>query len=145
MIESIMRYDLKPMIERCKKEHDYTDEDMVILEKELKRYFIISELNRSEETKSGFGMFSRDVDKLWHAFILFTQDYAQFCTTCVNHFIHHNPKTEIDRSPEKKQQSRENFLEFVKLYEETFQEEIHPIWLLDMCERQTEEQTESIT
>lgn len=141
LIENIMNYPLTPMVERCKKEHGYTDEDMIILEKELKRYFILTELG-----KSGFSMFSRDVDNLWHAFIVFTKQYAHFCTSCTNRFIHHVPETEefASRSLEKRQKSRINFHEFVKLYEETFQEEIHPIWLLDMCEKQIEKDQEQV-
>lgn len=139
LIETVTNYSLTPMVERCKKEHGYTDEDMIILERELKRYFILSELN-----KSGFSMFSRDIDNLWHAFILFTKEYTHFCNSCFNRFVHHIPETEEfkARSPEKQQQSRVNFHEFVKLYEETFQEEIHSIWLLDMCEKQMEKDQE---
>jgi hypothetical protein len=32
-----------------------------------------------------------DVDEGWHNFILFTKDYAEFCTRYFGHFIHHEP------------------------------------------------------
>ena len=35
----------------------------------------------------------RVTDKLWHAFILFTKDYARFCSEAVGFFIHHVPRT----------------------------------------------------
>lgn len=31
------------------------------------------------------------VDKGWHAFILYTKDYAQYCDKAAGRFIHHNP------------------------------------------------------
>jgi hypothetical protein len=34
---------------------------------------------------------SRDVDKGWHAFLLFTADYAEFCDRVAGRFIHHLP------------------------------------------------------
>lgn len=49
------------MISRCKEEYGYSDEDMVILERELKRYLILSLVK-----DAGRGMYSKDVDNLWH-------------------------------------------------------------------------------
>lgn len=34
---------------------------------------------------------SRAVDTAWHAFILFTRDYADFCAATFGRFIHHQP------------------------------------------------------
>lgn len=39
----------------------------------------------------GIGMTSRDVDEVWHTFILFTRDYAQFCKDVFGFFLHHQP------------------------------------------------------
>lgn len=37
------------------------------------------------------GMISPIVDEVWHAFILFTKDYAVFCEDVFGRFIHHAP------------------------------------------------------
>jgi hypothetical protein len=37
------------------------------------------------------GMISPIVDEVWHAFILFTKDYAAFCQDVFGRFIHHAP------------------------------------------------------
>lgn len=37
---------------------------------------------------------SRTVDEGWHAFILHTREYAEFCDRVVGHFIHHTPDEE---------------------------------------------------
>lgn len=40
------------------------------------------------------------LDEGWHAFILFTKEYARFCEECVGEFIHHVPDTG-EPSPER--------------------------------------------
>jgi hypothetical protein len=35
---------------------------------------------------------SRSVDHGWHAFILHTREYAEFCDRVAGHFIHHEPE-----------------------------------------------------
>jgi hypothetical protein len=40
--------------------------------------------------------------KLWHAFIVFTKEYARFCSEAVGFFVHHVPRTKregLDGSP----------------------------------------------
>ena len=34
---------------------------------------------------------SKDIDEMWHHFILHTRDYRDFCMTYLGKFIHHNP------------------------------------------------------
>ncbi|MFA6065649.1 MAG: hypothetical protein WC707_00525 [Candidatus Babeliaceae bacterium] len=132
VMHNIMAYPMTDIIARCKKDHKYTDEDMIILEKELKRYLSLSGVKTKGDV--GMGMYSKHVDNLWHTFILFTHEYAEFCNKYFGHFIHHMPKTDMQKSPEKVQEARADFQAFVKNYQKVFKEEIHPIWLLDMCE-----------
>lgn len=126
-----MNYSMPQVIARCKKDHDYSDDDMIILEQELKRYLALAAVTTKEGL--GTGMYSHDVDNLWHSFILFTNEYADFCDKHIGHFIHHVPETETVRSLEKQEETRKDFQAFVKNYEKTFDQEIHPIWFLDMC------------
>jgi len=44
---------------------------------------------------------SREIDEVWHNFILHTKLYAEFCKTTYNRFIHHNPKIPNAISPNK--------------------------------------------
>lgn len=34
---------------------------------------------------------SKEIDEMWHDFILFTKDYSEFCITYFGKFIHHYP------------------------------------------------------
>jgi hypothetical protein len=132
IIAEIMGYHMPQVIARCQKDYNYTDEDMVILEQELKRYLALSTVKAKESL--GTGMYSSDVDNLWHSFILFTKEYADFCDKYIGFFIHHIPEIDTVRSPERQEETRKDFQAFVKNYEEVFGEEIHPIWFLDMCD-----------
>jgi len=39
------------------------------------------------------GMPSKDVDEVWHTFILFTPDYSAFCRDVFDGYLHHQPAT----------------------------------------------------
>jgi hypothetical protein len=61
---------------------------------EFKRYMALVGLGYR-----GLGMISPEVDEVWHAFILFTKEYAAFCRAAFGEFIHHVPRTSRDESP----------------------------------------------
>ena len=50
---------------------------------------------------SGLGMFSAEVDKIWHTHILNTLRYEQFCITIFGKMIHHMPN--LKAVPESKE------------------------------------------
>jgi hypothetical protein len=133
IIEQIMNYPMAHVIKRCQKDYGYTAEDMKILERELKRYLVLSIFFK--EGEPGNGMYSKDVDNLWHSFILFTKDYSSFCKKYIGRFIHHFPNTKTGRAyPGELKEVSKDFQAFIKNYQEIFEEEAHPIWFLDMCE-----------
>ncbi len=35
-----------------------------------------------------------EIDDMWHTFLLFTQDYAEFSMNYFGYFLHHSPNTE---------------------------------------------------
>jgi len=134
---AIMNYPIPNMIARCKKDFKYTDEDMVILERELKRYFVLCALKNNKDR--AMGMYSSDVDNLWHSFILFTKEYARFGREAVGYFLHHVPKIEGEPQPSR-EKKREELRYFIEQYEKTFGEPPHGIWFLDACERQNNDE-----
>ncbi len=62
---------------------------------EFKRYMSLIGLGYR-----GLGMASPAVDEVWHAFILFTKEYAAFCQAAFGEFIHHIPRTSRSPQPE---------------------------------------------
>jgi hypothetical protein len=80
-----MSYDLSGVRERVLKEGSIEESriDMVITE--FRRFLGLCLLG------NGFGMTSREVDAVWHTFILFTRDYHAFCEEVFGHYLHHQP------------------------------------------------------
>ncbi len=132
VIEQVMHYAMSDITKRCQKDFGYSDADIAILEKELKRYLILAIVANNDS--DGFGMYSKDVDNLWHSFILFTKNYSSFCDKYRGKFIHHNPRTDEMQTVKQRAEARQNLCNFIKMYEEIFEEEIHPVWVLDICE-----------
>jgi len=68
-------------------------------------------------------VFSRDVDEVWHAFVLHTRLYADFCDRVFGSFIHHNPSVggfpDIDA----------RFRDFERLYRRVYGD-VPPLWYL---------------
>jgi hypothetical protein len=56
---------------------------------ELKRYFLTG-------GASPLPMESAEVDEAWHAFLLFTREYEQFCRRAFSCFVHHEPAENRD-------------------------------------------------
>jgi len=75
-------------------------------------------------------MTSKKVDELWHQFILFTQQYHEFCDENIGEYLHHVPKTSISSfTPEYR-------LNFINSYKKIFGD-VPKIWELSRKNRMT--------
>lgn len=73
---------------------------------------------------------SKLVDYGWHAFILHTVDYAEFCQRVAGRFVHHVPTDENEQIPDGPQAARERTLTAITAAGYTVDEELWP----DMAE-----------
>jgi hypothetical protein len=90
---------------------------------EAKKYLVLSRANQDVVV----GMYSVRVDEAWHAFILYTTQYAEFCKRFFGGYISHAPKNAPHMHGH--QDRRElTFGEFRALYEETFAEPLPDVW-----------------
>lgn len=100
-----------------------------------------------EATFVTFPLFNeaRIIDLMWHTFLLYTEDYADFCDHYFGFFIHHKPKPRAERlawreriqnDPDGARRERESSLRIVyeSLYEE-LGEEILIKWCEDFPRR----------
>jgi len=71
-------------------------------------------------------MASREVDEVWHQFILFTREYAAFCNRVLGQFLHHAPHT-ARTSTSSRTNARRNF---ISAYHTVFGN-LHEIWLAE--------------
>lgn len=91
---------------------------------EYKKFLVLARL--------GYGpleMFSRQVDEVWHAHILFTRDYAEFCQIAFGRFLHHqpNPSSENPGSEKKSQEQHDPAFYFTTAYTKVFGP-LSPLW-----------------
>jgi hypothetical protein len=83
---------------------------------ELKKFLALSYLYVDEP----FSMVNKQIDSLWHQFILFTREYQDFCNRYFGKFIHHSPSLpegdpKIDLTKEKERAEK-----FFQIYFVTF-------------------------
>lgn len=56
------------------------------------------------------------IDEMWHTFLLFTFDYADFCQRYLGRFVHHQPTSALTKSgmtPEKRLKILEGNYEYI--------------------------------
>jgi hypothetical protein len=94
---------------------------------EVKKFLILSHAQ-----PQGFSMCSLRVDAAWHEFLLFTADYARFCSRHFGRFMAHEPTTaeasaeaRTATPPETEKPSHEGFSD---AYTALFGEPLSPLW-----------------
>jgi hypothetical protein len=64
------------------------------------------------------------IDELWHTFVIFTREYAQFCQAVAGQFLHHVPEVEGKASPA----TLDHYLAFLADYERVYGEPPAPAY-----------------
>ncbi len=88
----IMGYDHPILRERMNVKYGWTEEKTSELFLEMKRFLFLCATNEVSLAPP------EEVDEIWHNFILFTRDYADFCENVVGIFINHRPMSEAEKS-----------------------------------------------
>jgi hypothetical protein len=118
-IERALTFPMGAVIQRYAEEHDLPIDIAAEHAFELKRYLALCAAHPNE----GFGM-RGPIDEVWHTFILFTQDYAEFCNQVAGRFLHHEPAKKAPSGSENNHQEgpsiRDGYLKFLEEYERTF-------------------------
>lgn len=98
-----------------------TAEEVAALLDEVKKYIVLSRLMRDRSVP----MLSRRIDEAWHQFILFSEEYKQFCLRFFGRFVHHNPGRATGEDGEPRPELTRAELE--RAYEAVFGP-ISPLW-----------------
>ena len=81
--------------------------------KELLKYFWITTKLKIDKPNAKFQIYiqteMKEIDDLWHTYLLFTEDYQKFCMKNFKKFIHHKPTTNNE-----KKKSKQNTDQFLK-------------------------------
>ena len=92
LLDRMLNYDHPALRERMITKHHWTPEFTDVLFVEMKRFLYLC------ATNDGAMAPPKDIDEIWHNFILFTGDYADFCAEKVGFFLHHQPLTKLQRA-----------------------------------------------
>lgn len=89
-LEELEQYDLSFVEERLKS-HQLLEEDIVPKAIEgFKRYIGLAMLGHKHVSVP-----NKAVDEVWHTFLLYTKEYADFCKQLCGYFIHHCPENSV--------------------------------------------------
>lgn len=94
--------------------NDLTDYNLYFCE--LKKFLALNYLYSDEP----FSMVNKQIDSLWHQFILFTREYQDFCNCYLGKFIHHSPSLPEDDPKIDLSKEKERAEKFFQLYFMTF-------------------------
>jgi hypothetical protein len=87
---AVMAYRFDPLIHRMVDKYGWEESVAREAFEDLKRYMWLC-------VTSGKPLVpSKVIDEIWHNFILFTMDYAEFCETILGRFLHHRPRRRDD-------------------------------------------------
>lgn len=100
-LTEVLSYQHPAVVRRFQKEHPEKAHLAEQLFSDLLRFFWTSkkhllEREKSPENESLQFTFimddeMRDIDQIWHVFLLYTQDYMDFCDKYFGEFLHHQP------------------------------------------------------
>jgi hypothetical protein len=127
-LKEILAYQNEDVVARFATDYEVSPEDAQEIFIEMKRWLYITARRRDANREmAAVPLFNEAyaIDMMWHTFILFTQDYAEFCDKYFGTFIHHQPKTlkdtrewqaRIKADPEGARRDRESNLRQVYEY-----------------------------
>lgn len=84
--DEIWSWNLVSVAERARKRMGWSVDFAALVEREYRRFMALGAIT----TGTTLGMCG-PVDEFWHEHILYTRDYAAFCSAVAGKFIHHEP------------------------------------------------------
>lgn len=84
--EKLRSYHNDSVVSRFARDYKVNENDALRVFKETKQFLYDCSKSAKPLTPP-----SKEVDQMWHTFILFTKDYAAFCLKHFGKFIHHTP------------------------------------------------------
>ncbi len=83
--ETVMAYRFDPLIYRMVDKHGWDEAVACEVFEEFKRYAWLCATTGEALAPT------KIIDEMWHNFILFTEDYQEFCRVTLGRFFHHRP------------------------------------------------------
>ena len=104
-LEEALSYQNEELVFRFSEDHHVSIEDSQELFLETKRWLWLC-AKRKVDFEAGRAEFLHvpllsefnAIDLMWHTFLLFTRDYAEYCERYFGFFVHHYPQTRADKA-----------------------------------------------
>jgi hypothetical protein len=101
-LDEVLRYQNDEVVHRYVVDHEVSraDADEIFLETKRWLWLCASEMAAAPD---GIGnripllSEARVLDLMWHTFLLFTRDYADFCQKYFGFYVHHHPRTRVEK------------------------------------------------
>lgn len=92
-LSAVMRYDNRAVLVKMQQELGISEADAFLLFEDTKKFLYLVGINPHERLGPPAA-----VDQGWHVFLLFTQDYADFCQQYFGRFLHHKPHVDLGKT-----------------------------------------------
>jgi hypothetical protein len=121
----VLNFKAPYLIEKLVKDRivDTADEGEALFA-EAKKFLILSYV----DSDVSWNMYSARVDEAWHQFVLFTNQYVDFCHRYFGEYLHHNPSN-APEAPGRSELKPSTFEGFRVRYESFFGEPLPDVWL----------------
>jgi hypothetical protein len=93
-LSEVLAYNNPDVIDRISREHQMPMEAAASVFRDTVRFLYLAGATDARHIAP-----TKNIDKGWHAFLMFTRDYADFCQTYFGRFIHHEPRRRGDAAP----------------------------------------------
>ncbi len=100
-LEEILNYKNPAVVRRFQKDHPEKAERAEFIFSDLMRFFwgtkkhlLDRQLDPANENFDFFFIMDddmREIDQMWHVFLLYTRDYADYCERFFGEYLHHQP------------------------------------------------------
>lgn len=153
-LESLKEYTNRHVLERYKKDHPDNKMPAEQAFEEIKKYFWLGQKHRIDRENSPdnealkfecsvhFEM--KEIDDMWHTFILFTIDYMRFCEEYFGEFIHHLPNTDDEEQLDDAAFAEDLTKYLSYIYDELGEETVRT-WFAPLLEEQEHHDSEQVT
>ncbi|MBY0526250.1 MAG: hypothetical protein K2R98_22850 [Gemmataceae bacterium] len=101
-LADVLTYRHSGVVRRYAKDHDVSLEDAAEVFQETCKWLYLCYRNATDLPEGTVCTMTPDIEKLdemWHTFLLFTRDYADFCDRYFGFFLHHVPNEDAETRP----------------------------------------------
>jgi hypothetical protein len=134
-LEDVLAYRHPGVVRRYLKEHGGSREEAEEVFRETLKWLYLCHRTAAVPAEGLACAITPDlekIDRMWHTFLLFTRDYAEFCDRHLGMFIHHLPESEDAAEAEGEEAARSRLARQFGLVYDVLGEETLDAWY-DEC------------